>query len=188
MPRANLSPAKIVERAVQWVDVHGYEQLSMAALAHSFGVATPSLYKHVPSLAWIKRGVAEQGLRELGDAFQNAVAGRHQEVALRRLAHAYREYAKLHPGRYVAVQRAQDPEDTDLQSLSQRVLQPIYEILHTYGRTGDQATHDIRLLRAALHGFVSLEMAGGFGMPLNIDASFDHLIAAMDTTLRCNLC
>jgi AcrR family transcriptional regulator len=187
LPRANLSPAKILDRAVHWVDIHGYEQLSMAALAQTFGVAVPSLYKHVPSLAWIRRGIAEHGLRELGDAFQQAAAGRHQEEALRHMAQAYREYAKGHPGRYAAIQRAPNPGDTDLQRLSEHVLCPIYETLETYGRTGDQATHDVRLLRAALHGFVSLEMAGGFGMPLNIEESFEHLIAALDTTFRSNL-
>ncbi len=187
MPRANLSPAKILDCAVELVDVHGYEQLSMASLAHTFGVAVPSLYKHVPSLAWIQRGVAEHGLRELGDAFQQAAAGRFQEEALDHMSRAYREYAKVHPGRYSAIQRAPDPGDTHLQHLSRRVLRPIYDMLETYGRTGDQATHDVRLLRAALHGFVSLEMAGGFGMPLNVEESFDHLIAALDTTFQSNL-
>lgn len=187
MPRANLSPAKVLDEALQWVDVHGYEQLSMAALAHTFGVAVPSLYKHVPSLAWIQRGVAERGLQEIGDALQQAAAGRYQEEALRHMSQAYRKYAKVHPGRYAAIQRAPNPSDKDLQLLSERVLHPIYETLGTYGRTGDQATHDVRLLRAALHGFVSVEMAGGFGMPLNIEQSFDHLIAAMDTVFRSGL-
>ncbi len=187
MPRANLSPTKILDRALKWVDVHGYEQLSMAALAHAFGVATPSLYKHVPSLSWIQRAVAEHGLQELGDMLQQAATGRGQEKALDHMARAYREYAKAHPGRYSAIQRAPDPDDTDLGQLSERVLRPIYQMLKTYGRMGDQATHDVRLLRAALHGFVSLEMAGGFGMPLNIEESFDHLIGVLDTTFRNNL-
>lgn len=187
MPRANLTPGKILERAIEWVDVHGYEQLSMADLAHAFGVASPSLYKHVPSLSWIQQGIAEQSLRELGDTILQAGTGRHQENALGHIARGYRQYAKEHPGRYSAIQRAPDADDTDLQHLSERVLRPIYEMLETYGRTGDQATHDVRLLRAALHGFVSLEMVGGFGMPLNVEESFEHLIAAMDTTFRSNL-
>lgn len=184
MPRANLSATKILDRALEWVDLRGYEQLSMATLAHTFGVAVPSLYKHVPSLAWIQRGVAVRGLQEIGEAFQKAAAGRRQEESLRQMARAYREYATAHPGRYAAIQRAPNPGDTDLQRLSDRVLGPIYEMLETYGRTGDLATHDVRLLRAALHGFVSLEMTGGFGMPLAIEESFDHLMAALDRAFR----
>lgn len=188
MPRANLSSAKILDAALQWVDVHSYEQLSMAALAQTFDVAVPSLYKHVPSLSWIKRTMAEHALQELVNVLEQAAKGRHQQEALTHISRAYRAYAKTHRGQYEAIQRAPGPSDTDLQSLGEQALRPIYDMLETYGRTGDQATHDVRLLRAALHGFVSLEEEGGFGLPLNIEESFDHLIMALDTTFRSNPC
>ncbi len=34
----------------------------------------------------------------------------------------------------------------------------------------------MRGLRSIVHGFVSLEMTGGFGMPVGLDASFNWLI------------
>ena len=38
---------------------------------------------------------------------------------------------------------------------------------------------------AAFTGFVSLENDGGFGLPVDLDASFDHLVdTAVDTLLR----
>ena len=47
----------------------------------------------------------------------------------------------------------------------------------------DMAAHDavdmIRSLRSALHGFVSLEAAGGFGLPQDIDKSFEALITVV---------
>ena len=34
----------------------------------------------------------------------------------------------------------------------------------------------IRTVRSALHGFVSLEASGGFGLPDDVDASFETLV------------
>ena len=53
-------------------------------------------------------------------------------------------------------------------------------------RTGaDHAiqSEEYRAVRSALHGFVSLEHAGGFGLPVDIDRSFDRLVTAMDRAL-----
>ncbi len=49
-------------------------------------------------------------------------------------------------------------------------------VLESYGLRGDEATHAIRGLRSLLHGFVSLEAAGGFGLPLDLDESFTRLV------------
>ncbi len=40
----------------------------------------------------------------------------------------------------------------------------------------EEAIHAIRSLRSIVHGFLSLEVAGGFGMPVDLDASFHWLI------------
>ncbi|MBM0261164.1 TetR-like C-terminal domain-containing protein, partial [Micromonospora sp. 4G55] len=52
------------------------------------------------------------------------------------------------------------------------------------GLTGDAAVDAARLFRSAVHGFVTLEAAGGFGLPRGIDRSFDQLVAALDTAYR----
>jgi hypothetical protein len=39
-------------------------------------------------------------------------------------------------------------------------------------------------VRAALHGFVSLEHTGGFGKPLAVAESYRRLVAALDVALR----
>src|SRR5947209_16159996 len=52
--------------AVRLVDQtpDGFARLSLAAVAGEAGVAVPSLYKHVESLADLKRGVARIAVRE----------------------------------------------------------------------------------------------------------------------------
>ena len=47
-----------------------------------------------------------------------------------------------------------------------------------------EVIHAVRAVRAALHGFVALEALGGFGLPVDREASFDRLVAALAAGLR----
>jgi len=55
--------------------------------------------------------------------------------------------------------------------------------LRGYGLEDDDAVHAARIVRAALHGFATLEAGGGFGIPLDIDESFARLVAVLDDGL-----
>jgi hypothetical protein len=37
----------------------------------------------------------------------------------------------------------------------------------------------VRAFRSAVHGFVALEAAGGFGIPVDVDTSFERLVATL---------
>ena len=52
-------------------------------------------------------------------------------------------------------------------------------VMASLGLQGDDAIHAVRGLRSVVHGFATLEVAGGFGMPLDCDESFRRLIAAL---------
>ena len=43
----------------------------------------------------------------------------------------------------------------------------------------DRTIDAVRILRSAVHGFVQLEAAGGFGLPDDVDASFERLLAVL---------
>jgi hypothetical protein len=57
-------------------------------------------------------------------------------------------------------------------------------VLDGYGFTGDAAIHAVRAVRSALHGFVSLEREGGFGIALSVDESFARLVQMLDAGLQ----
>jgi hypothetical protein len=52
-------------------------------------------------------------------------------------------------------------------------------IIGSFGLQGDEAIHAVRGLRSLVHGFATLEVAGGFGLALNCDESFRRLIDAL---------
>jgi hypothetical protein len=57
-------------------------------------------------------------------------------------------------------------------------------VLRGYGLEGDEAVHATRIVRAALHGFAALETGAGFGMPLDLDETFERLVTVLDRGLR----
>jgi AcrR family transcriptional regulator len=183
MPRAGLSQAVVVAEAARIADDVGYDQLTLAAVAGHFGVAVPSLYKHVAGLDALREHIAARAIAELGAAISTAVAGGGR-APLRALAGAYRGYAKAHPGGYAATLRAPSPGNLEAVAMSQNLLDAVYEVLTGYGLDEEDLVDATRSLRSALHGFVALEQAGGFGMPRDIDRSFDRLIDMFDGALR----
>lgn len=192
MPRAGLTPAIVVARGADLADEIGLDHLTLAALASRLGVAVPSLYKHVGGLDALRRGIAILALGELGDAMAGALAG----VTIRpdggpddgpdgsaqvlALADAYRAYAAAHPGRYAATLRAAPPGDAEHGAAGDAILRSVFAVLASRGLAGEDAIDATRALRAALHGFVALEAAGGFGLPQDVDRSFGRLVEGLD--------
>jgi AcrR family transcriptional regulator len=179
VPRAGLSTAAVVGAAAELADAEGLEALTLARLAGSLGVRTPSLYNHVASLDDVRRRVALVALRELGDAMRDATVGRAGDDALTAMAHAYRAYARAHPGRYAATQRAPAAGEDEVATVAARAVDVLLAVLRGYGLEGDDAIHAARAVRSALHGFVALESGGGFGIPVALDESFDRMVAAL---------
>lgn len=183
-PRAGLSTQAVVDAAAQLSDAEGLAALTLARVAQHVGVRTPSLYSHVGGLDDLRRLLALRAVREAGAALAAATVGLAGDDAVRALGRAYRAYALAHPGRYAAIVRAPDPQDTELAQAAAAVVDIITAALRGYGLRGDDAIHAVRALRAALHGFASLEAAGGFGLPLDVDDSFERLLDLLVRGLR----
>ena len=99
-------------------------------------------------------------------------------------ADAYRAYARRHPGRYAATQRAPSEGDEEMRAAAKGAVDVVLAILRGYGLEGDDAIHAARAVRSALHGFVALEAGGGFGIPVDLDESYARMVRALARGLR----
>ena len=180
MPRAGLDADAVVDAAGRVADADGLDALSLARVAAELGVRPPSLYAHIGGLGDLRRRMAIRGSRELASAMPAAVAGRS---GLRAAADVYRRYALEHPGYYAALQRAPTHGDEEWQSAAAAIVGVVVAVLRGYELQGDAAIHAARILRASLHGFVSLEAGGGFAIPLDLDESFARLVDVVDAGL-----
>jgi AcrR family transcriptional regulator len=179
VPRAGLNTDRVVAEAAKLADEAGPDHLTLAALAARLGVRQPSLYKHIASLDSLQQLIAKQAKAEFADVLGRAAIGRARDDALVTMAHAWRAWALDHPGRYQIGQRAPAPGDADHLAVADRFVAVIAAVLAGYGLDGDDAIDAVRAYRSALHGFVSLEASGGFGMPVSVDRSFGRLVHAL---------
>jgi hypothetical protein len=95
-----------------------------------------------------------------------------------------RAYVKEHPGRYAATIgiRPDGPGDP-LTAASERLLTSFAAVLHGYRIAPEREVHAMRTLRAVLHGFATLEAAGGFQMGTDVDESFAWMVGFLDRGL-----
>ena len=151
-------------------------RLTLTGLAQRVGVRQPSLYKHIDNLDGLHRSISLRAKLALADALGRAAVGRSRDDAIVSMSQAYRAWAIQHPGRYAAAQRAPVPGDTDDEAASMAAVQVLTDVLAGYDLRGDDAIDAIRAIRSALHGFIALEAGGGFGLPVDIDRSYDRLV------------
>jgi AcrR family transcriptional regulator len=186
-PRVGLSRDAVVEAAAALADEEGLEELSLSTLASKLGIRTPSLYNHVAGLEGLRRELALLGLRELGRRIGRVAIGKSTDEATFAIARAYRDFVKERPGLYAATVRSSRlsyPNDPEFEAAERETFEAVLAVLASYGLRGEDAVHAARGLRSVAHGFATLEVAGGFGIPIDLDESFDRLLRAFVVGLR----
>ncbi len=172
----DLTKEKVVQKAAELAnelgDVH---QLKLKDLAAALDIKVPSLYNHVKGSAGLIDALRIHALSELSGILQDAMVGKISEEALVAAAQSYRTFAHANPGIYQLVIQAGEP-GSEVERIGKNSLSFLLLILGSFGLQGDEALHVVRGFRSLLHGFVSLELAGGFGLDLDLDQSFERLI------------
>lgn len=179
-----ISRAQLVEVAAAIADAEGLDQLTLARVAAQLKVKLPSLYNHVDGLAGLRRALTLLGARHLDETLMRAAVGKAGDEAVIALAQAYRAFVLERPGLYAATVRAPATDDAEHQALAGALVATVKAVLAPY-RLGDEGViHAVRGLRAIVHGFATIEQAGGFGLPLETDESFERLLRAYIAGLR----
>lgn len=183
-PRKHIDRQRVLETGIALADAHGFEAVTLASVAAELDIRIPSLYNHIAGLPGLRHEMALWGLRRLGDCLRRAAVGRAGDDAIVSMAHAYRAFAHAHPGIYAATLRAATPDEPALAAAGQEVLDTVLAVLEPYGLGPEDTLHVVRSLRSLLHGFVDLEIAGGFGLALDRDESFRQLVHLFVQGLR----
>jgi AcrR family transcriptional regulator len=179
MPRMGLDAGRVVEAAAGIADAEGLHAVTLARVAGDLGVRAPSLYNHVDGRSDLLRAIAVLGVRELTAALREAAVGRSSADALTAAARAHRAYARAHPGRYAVTVASPAGDDEEHRAAASEAVDVLLAVMRGWDLEGDDAIHAVRAFRSAVHGFVAIEAAGGFGMPVDVDASFDRLVATL---------
>lgn len=188
-PRIRLDRNAVVQAAVDLINTEGIEALSLSRLAQKLGIKTPSLYNHVDGLAGLQQELAVMNMKLLADRFGEAAIGKSGPELFIDVAQAFRGYVKEYPGLYLSTLRSsgnQGFQDENLQHEEARLMKVGLAVMASLGLQGDEAIHGLRAFRSMVHGFATLEIAGGFGLPQDCDESFRRLVLALVAGLRKN--
>jgi AcrR family transcriptional regulator len=182
--KVGIDRERVLDVAEQIADQHGPEGVTLSVLARRLKVAPPSLYTHVGGLDDLRSGLRLRGLRTMTDLFRRRTVGLAADDALAAVAGELRRFVQDHPGLYaasVAAPGRQDPEE--VQRAAEDLLGVFTAILRGFQITPAELVHSARFARSALHGFVSLESTGGFGLPEDVDVSYSRLVGAVNHDL-----
>jgi AcrR family transcriptional regulator len=182
--RVGLTTERLVQAGAELADEVGFGQVTVSALARQFDVKVASLYSHLKNSQDLKTRIALLALEELADRVSAALAGRAGKDALAAFANVYRDYAREYPGRYAAARLPLDAE-TAAASAGGRHAQMTRAILRGYDLTEPDQTHAVRLLGSVFHGYVSLELAGGFSHSApDSQETWSWILDRLDAMLR----
>ena len=87
------------------------------------------------------------------------------------------------PALYAATVRTSEGDRPEVETASNRALGTVSAVLRGYDLSEAEIVHAARYVRACVHGFVALESAGGFGLPIDVDESFERLVAGVVVAL-----
>jgi TetR/AcrR family tetracycline transcriptional repressor len=152
----SLSREVILQAALDVVDTAGLEALTMRRLATHLGVATMSLYSHVPTKDDLLLGVVNMASAQIALPGPDAPPWE----AIRSIIREFRRVAKLHPNLVPLITRG-PPAGPD----SLRTLDAALDALRRAGLDPARRACAYRLTSSFAIGFVSLE-AGGYFRPL----------------------
>lgn len=188
-PRNRLTKATVIQAAAELINTEGADSLSLNRLAKKLSIRTPSLYNHVDGLPGLQRELAVLNAKQLADRLNEAAIGRSGANLFLDVAQAFRNYVKEFPGLYLYTLRSsgkQSVPDKNLVREEERAVKLGLTVMSTLGLQGEEAIHALRAFRSMVHGFATLEIAGGFGLPQDCDESFRRLVETLMVGLQRN--
>ncbi|MGB8402467.1 MAG: WHG domain-containing protein [Mycobacterium sp.] len=168
--------AQLVSATIALLADKGPGEIKARTVAEAAGLSTIAVYHHLGGLPELLEAVAEQGFKELGEAFRAAPANADPVTALFSMALASRLFAQANPHLYdlmfgLSTRGSYRPLDKPATSGGNRAsnFQLAYthliegcERLVTSGRVRCEETPQMIApqLWSAVHGFVALELGG----------------------------
>ena len=172
--KAGLNKEKIIEAAANMADKKGISNVTLKVLAAELGIKPPSLYKHFHGgLDELNKELMLYGWRSLELEITRAAIGKAKDDAIIAICHAYRDFVTAHKGLFEAMQWYNMYQSEEHLQATEATVSVIFQVLEAYKLAKEQKVHIVRMVRAFLQGFLSIESHGGYGNSEPSNESFD---------------
>lgn len=153
----------IITTARELAEAEGWEAVTTRRLSDEIEYSQPVLYKHFSGMASIAEAVAIDGFGELAEMLSHARRGRRSPTAtLKRIAHAYTDFAAKNPALYDAMFTRATTLRFAAADTPPELTAAFTELREAVA--GVAGTRDVDTLAevvwAALHGLITLHRGG----------------------------
>jgi AcrR family transcriptional regulator len=176
----SLSRQDVIAAAISCIDREGASALGVSRVARWLGIKPPAIYKHLENGADLQRATAIELWQQYLNQCQQTISGRSISTdLLKQLGHFTRNFAKAHPARYqVMTQVRLQPTEPASALIIQQILEFLRLALNAYELNETQLIDVMRMLNAAIYGFIAIEQAGLMTLARSPDESYDVMLEA----------
>ncbi|MBW4689860.1 MAG: WHG domain-containing protein [Komarekiella atlantica HA4396-MV6] len=182
----SLTQQDVINAAIACLDKEGEAALGVNRVARELGIKPPAIYKHLDGNAALQRAVAITIWRQYIEWSRQQTNGLDNPQALLRAGgRATRNFALLHPNRYrVMTQFQLNPKDPVTSVLIQEVFGFLKRVLQSYNLSETKLIDAMRMVNAAITGFISIEQAGLMTLERSTDDSYEVMMDALVVAIQ----
>jgi AcrR family transcriptional regulator len=177
----SLSRQDVIAAAICCIDRDGASALGVSGVARFLGIKPPAIYKHLKSGADLQRATVIELWQQHLTKCQQMISERLITTdLLKQLGHFTRDFAQTYTSRYQVMMQVQlQPSDPESAAIIQQILKFLHQALNAYDLTDTQLIDAMRMLNAAIYGFIAVEQAGLMTLKRSTDQSYDVMLEAL---------
>lgn len=182
----SLTPQDVIQAAIDCLDKEGESALGVNRVARELGIKPPAIYKHLDGNAGLRRAVVLEIWRNYLTDYQNQATDITQPRDLLRIgAQVTRNFAKRYPARYTVMMQYQlrpsDPEEAEIIYSS---LRSFKKSLQLYELSDDALIDTMRMVNAAIYGFIVRENSELMTLSRSPDRSYEVMLDALLVAIK----
>ncbi|NES98018.1 MAG: TetR/AcrR family transcriptional regulator [Desertifilum sp. SIO1I2] len=177
----SLTKQDVIAAAIACLDQEGESALGVNRVARELNIKPPAIYKHLDGNAGLQRAVALTVWRQYLTECQQQPNGIIDSKELFRVsARATRNFARSHPARYRVMMHYQmRPTDSEEAEVMQDALKFFQTSLHLQGLNQDALIDVMRMVNAAIYGFIMREQSELMTIDRSTDESYEVILDAL---------
>jgi AcrR family transcriptional regulator len=177
----SLTPQDAIDAAIGCIDREGESALGVNRVARELGIKPPAIYKHLDGNTGLRRAVALEIWRNYLAEYQSQTTNITEPRDLLRIgAQATRNFAQRYPARYAVMMQYQlrpiDPEEAKIICDSLRLFK---KSLQLYELSDDALIDTMRMVNAAIYGFIVRENSELMTLSRSTDRSYEVMLDAL---------
>jgi AcrR family transcriptional regulator len=181
LKKNSLTPQDVIEAAIDCLDKEGESALGVNRVARELGIKPPAIYKHLDGNTGLRRAVALEIWRKYLTDYQSQTTDITKPLDLLRIgAQATRNFAQRYPARYAVMMQYQlrptDPEEAKIIYDSLRLFK---KSLQLYELSDDALIDTMRMVNAAVYGFIVRENSELMTLNRSPDRSYEVMLDAL---------